>query len=194
MQAVPLKTRRRWREALLALTLVASGVTAATLTVAGPASAAAGCRVSYVVANRWPGGFTANVTITNLGDAVTNWRLTWSFTAGETIAYQWNAVYTQSGADVNAVNVSYNGSLATGASTLIGFIANSSGANPMPSSFALNGVRCGGPAVPTPSPSGDPVPPLPTPSRTPTGDPAPPIPTPSRTPTGDPVPPTPSPR
>ncbi|MGW4643605.1 cellulose binding domain-containing protein [Sphaerisporangium sp. NPDC004334] len=175
-QARSVPTRRRRREVLLALALAASGVTATTLTATGPASAAAGCRVDYIVANQWRGGFTANVTITNLGDALTSWRLTWSFTAGQTIAYKWNAVYTQTGGDVTASNVSYNGSLATGASTLIGFIADSPGANPVPSSFSLNGVVCAGPPVPTPSPTGDPVPPLPTPSRTPIGDPVPPTP------------------
>ncbi len=33
-----------------------------------PASAAAGCTVTYAVSSQWPGGFGANVTINNLGD------------------------------------------------------------------------------------------------------------------------------
>jgi hypothetical protein len=43
---------------------------------------------------------------------------------------------------VTARNVSYNGSLAAGASTNIGFQATHTGNTAKPGSFALNGTTC----------------------------------------------------
>lgn len=55
---------------------------------------------------------------------------------------------------MTAVNASYNGSIATNASTSFGFNAscNNTG-NPAPASFALNGVTCTGTTQPSPSPT-----------------------------------------
>ncbi|GAA1509744.1 hypothetical protein GCM10009677_48260 [Sphaerisporangium rubeum] len=156
-----------------ALTTVLVAVLAVTGALTAPAGAAAGCRVDYTVSSQWPGGFGANVSVTNLGDAITGWRLTWSFTGGQTITQIWNATHTQSGAQVTATNVSYNGSLATGASTSFGFNGSTSGANPTPTNFALNGTNCTG--VPTGSPSTSPSPsvsPSPSPSQTPSPSPS----------------------
>ena len=84
--------------------LAAAGAATLVLTGAGFAgaysasAATAGCRVVYTVTSQWQGGFGANVTITNLGDAVTGWTLTWSFGAGQTVTQAWNATVTQCGA------------------------------------------------------------------------------------------------
>src|SRR3954464_3061099 len=85
------------------------------------AEAATGCRVSYTVSSQWQGGFGASVNITNLGDAVTSWRLTWSFGAGQTVTQLWNGSVSQSGAQVTVTNASYNGAIAAGGSTAFGF-------------------------------------------------------------------------
>ncbi|MFB9235794.1 arabinofuranosidase catalytic domain-containing protein [Plantactinospora siamensis] len=164
-------SRRRW--ALIAgagaLTLLGAGLTAPQFASA----AAAGCSVSYTVSSSWPGGFNANVSVTNLGDPVGSWRLTWNFTAGQTVTQAWNATVTQSGSAVTAANVSYNGSIGTGGSQQFGFNGSQTGANPVPTSFALNGVTCtGGVSTPpsTPPPSTTPpttTPPTTTPPTTP---------------------------
>ncbi|MDI1466421.1 cellulose binding domain-containing protein [Catellatospora sp. KI3] len=128
----------------------------AAVAVALPAgAAAAGCAVDYTVSSQWQDGFGANVTITNLGDPIANWTLTWSYTAGQTVTQFWNTTLTQSGAAVTAKNVSYNGSLATNGTAAFGFNASWSGSNPAPASFALNGVACTGGTTPT-SPSASP--------------------------------------
>src|SRR5689334_12449403 len=88
---------------------------------AGPASAAAGCQVRYTVSSSWPGGFGAAVDITNLGDPVSSWALTFSFPAGQTISQLWNGAVTQSGSAVTVRNASWNGSLATNAKATFGF-------------------------------------------------------------------------
>ena len=59
------------------------------------ASAAAGCRVTYTT-NQWPGGFTGNVGITNLGDPLTSWTLGWTFgDAGQKVVQGWSATFAQ---------------------------------------------------------------------------------------------------
>ncbi|MEO3860764.1 non-reducing end alpha-L-arabinofuranosidase family hydrolase [Acrocarpospora sp. B8E8] len=135
-----------------------------------PAQAAVACRVDYTISSSWSGGFNASVTINNLGDAVNGWRLTWSFGAGQQITQIWNATQTQSGSAVTATNVSYNASIPSGGSTNFGFTGSWNGSNPVPTSFALNGVTCGNPGTPTPNPTPTPTPTLtPTPTPTPTG-------------------------
>ncbi|WP_223868243.1 cellulose-binding domain-containing protein [Microbispora bryophytorum] len=98
-------------------------------------AAAAGCRVDYTVTSQWPGGFTGAVTVTNLGDPVSGWKLAWSFTAGQTVTQAWNATLTQNGAQVIAADAGYNAALATGGSTAFGFNGswNNSANPPSPS-------------------------------------------------------------
>lgn len=153
--------RRLWPAALAVATLVTGG----TVAVAPAATAATGCRVDYVVASQWTDGFTASVKVTNLGDAVSSWLLTWTFPAGQTVNQAWNTTLTQSGAAVTARNASYNGSLGTGGSAEIGFNGSFVGANPVPTAFALNGVACTGSTGTTPTATATPTP---TPTPTPT--------------------------
>ncbi|GAA1776623.1 cellulose binding domain-containing protein [Luedemannella helvata] len=133
--------RPRYVLACAASLVLASGAAILTTTAA---QAATGCRVNYVVSSAWPGGFGANVTITNLGDTVTSWRLTWSFGAGQTITQLWNGSVSQSGAQVSVANVSYNGTITTGGETQFGFNGAWNGTNPVPTDFALNGTACTG--------------------------------------------------
>ncbi|GAA4969374.1 cellulase family glycosylhydrolase [Actinoplanes utahensis] len=136
-------------------TLLACGVaaalgagTVATLTL--PAAAATtGCSVTYTVQSQWTGGFAANVAVTNLGSAVTSWTLTFDFpSTGQRLNQGWSASWAQSGAQVTAASLSWNGSLGTGASTSVGFTGAWSGSNPVPTSFSLNGTTCTGSVVP----------------------------------------------
>ena len=160
-----MKLPRRWPAvALAAATLLAA---ASGITGIGPAAqAATGCQVSYSVTNQWSGGFGAAVNITNLGDAVNGWRLTWSFGAGQTITSLWNGSVVQSGSQVTVTDAGYNANIAPGASTAFGFNGAWTGTNPVPTSFALNGVSCTG-DVQTPPPSTTPST-TPTPSISPT--------------------------
>ncbi|AGL16124.1 arabinofuranosidase catalytic domain-containing protein [Actinoplanes sp. N902-109] len=145
----PASSRRRL---LVAATAAALGMAVAGATGTQLASAAtAGCSVNYTVGSQWPGGFTAEVTVTNLGDPVTSWRLDWGFAAGQAVTQLWNGSFTQSGADVNVTNAAWNGSLGTGASTQFGFNGSDTGSNPVPASFALNGVTCTGGVIPSSS-------------------------------------------
>ncbi len=96
---------RRRTLTLSAAATVAVAAIGVDVMTALPASAATGCRVGYSVSSQWPGGFGANVTITNLGDPVTTWTLVWSYSAGQQVTQAWNATVTQSGSQVTAKNV-----------------------------------------------------------------------------------------
>ncbi|GAA1790209.1 hypothetical protein GCM10009682_10310 [Luedemannella flava] len=125
------------------MTATATLVTAGVVTAVN-ARAATGCRVQYTVTNQWQGGFGANVNLTNLGDPVTSWRVTWTFGAGQTVTQLWNGSVSQSGSAVAVTNVSYNGTLAANATTAFGFNGAWNGSNPVPTSFAMNGTTCTG--------------------------------------------------
>jgi hypothetical protein len=143
-------SRTRYR-AVIACTVGLTAAGATAVLTANPAQAATGCRVDYAIASSWQGGFTTNVTITNLGDPVSSWKLTWSFTAGQTITQLWNGSYTQSGANVSVTNLSYNGSIPTNGNTSLGFNGSWNGSNPVPTNFTLNGTACNGSVGTSPS-------------------------------------------
>ncbi|TNH29796.1 cellulose-binding protein, partial [Micromonospora orduensis] len=145
---------RKPRVANVALVSAGAVLLASTaVAMAAPAgAAAAGCSVDYSVSSQWQGGFGANVTITNLGDPVSGWTLTWSYSAGQTVQQAWNTSLTQSGAAVTARNVDYNGAIATNGTASFGFNGSWNGSNPAPTSFALNGVACTGGTGPTTPP------------------------------------------
>ncbi|MCP2363607.1 hypothetical protein HD597_010627 [Nonomuraea thailandensis] len=125
-----------------------AGVTSAI--TAAPAQAAVACDVTYA-ANQWTsgqnqGGFTANITLKNTGDPITSWTLAFDYpTTGQRYTPTgWGANWSQSGTRVTGTNMPWNGNLATGASTNIGFNGTWTGSNPNPASFSVNGVTCGG--------------------------------------------------
>ncbi len=99
------------------------------------------CKVAYTVQNTWDTGFAAQLTVTNTGTApLSSWKLTFAFPGDQKITQGWNATWAQSGHDVTATNLDWNGSLAAGASTGMGFNAN--GASAKPSAVALDGTAC----------------------------------------------------
>jgi lysophospholipase L1-like esterase len=146
---------RRRLTALAAATLL---LTTTALAAATRADAAAGCQVRYAVSSSWPGGFGASVDITNLGDPLPGWSLTFTFTGGQTITQLWNGSVTQTGAAVTVRDAGWNGSLATNGTASFGFNGSWTGSNPVPAAFALNGTTCTGTIQPpTTPPPGAPV-------------------------------------
>ena len=148
-QARALSSRRstaRLGAAVLAVALLAA--------VAPMARAATACRVTYQVSSQWPGGFTANITITNLGDPLNGWRLEFQFpNASQRVTQGWSATWSQNGQNVTATSMSWNANLGTNQSTSIGFNGAWSGSNPVPTSFTINGVTCTGTGPTTTGPT-----------------------------------------
>ncbi|BCL12878.1 rhamnogalacturonan lyase family protein [Micromonospora sagamiensis] len=160
---------RTSRTALLAAT-VAGALVAGGLTTVVASAAALGCRVDYRLVNEWPGGFGATVDVTNLGDPVTGWTLTWSYDAGQQVTSAWSAVVSQAGAQVTARNVDYNAVIGTGGTVSFGFNGSWDGTrNPAPTSFALNGTTCTGSTTPTTAPATTAPPTTPPPTTPPPG-------------------------
>ncbi|REF98224.1 cellulose binding domain-containing protein [Asanoa ferruginea] len=146
--------------------VTATALLGASLAAAvGTATAAAGCRVDYAVSNQWQGGFGASVTVTNLGDPITGWTLTWSYAAGQTVTQAWNATVTQAGAAVTARDAGYNAALPTNGTATFGFNGAWTASNPAPQTFTLNGAGCTG-TTPTNPPTTEPTPPPTTPPPT----------------------------
>ncbi|GCF10232.1 cellulose binding domain-containing protein [Dictyobacter arantiisoli] len=101
------------------------------------------CSVHYAVTSQWPGGFGGTLTITNTGStAINGWSLQFSFANGQTITQGWNGTFSQLGSSVTIVNVSYNASIAPGASVSPGYNASWNGTNTNPTAFTLNGQPC----------------------------------------------------
>ncbi|MFD0689306.1 glycoside hydrolase family 6 protein [Actinomadura fibrosa] len=138
-------TVRRAAAAAAAAVLAASGAVALAQ---AQASAAAGCKVDYT-ANSWNTGFTATVTLTNLGDAVSGWALEWDFAGDQHVTQGWNGTFSQSGKHVTVRNADWNASLGSGATVSPGFQATYSGTNEAPTAFKLNGTACTGAPGPT---------------------------------------------
>ncbi|GAA4786295.1 cellulose binding domain-containing protein [Streptomyces ziwulingensis] len=106
----------------------------------GPAGA---CAVTYAVTHEWPGGFQADVTLTNTGTtAWTGWSLGFAFPGGQRVSQMWNAEHTQSGPAVTARNVGWNARVAAGSSVGFGFTGSRSDGNAEPAAFTLGGERC----------------------------------------------------
>jgi cellulose binding protein with CBM2 domain len=96
----------------------------------------AACSVTDSLTSSWSTGYQLAFTVASTGTGGTSsWNVSFSLPAGETIASSWNATVTQSGTSVNAASVSYNGSLAPGASTSWGMVVNGA-------SQALTGLTC----------------------------------------------------
>jgi hypothetical protein len=100
------------------------------------------CHVTYAPSS-WPGGFTANVTVTNTGSsAINGWTLGFTYPGDQHITNAWNATVTQTGASVTAANLSYNALIGPGASQSFGVQGTWSASNASPTGFTLNGAPC----------------------------------------------------
>jgi lysophospholipase L1-like esterase len=101
------------------------------------------CKVSYVIQNQWAGGFTNSTTITNTGSsAISSWTLKFTFPGSQQVTEGWDGTFSQSGSQVTVTNMSYNGSIASGASLSLGFNGSWTTSNPNPTAFTLNGATC----------------------------------------------------
>jgi hypothetical protein len=101
------------------------------------------CRAGYRTTSTWTGGFVAELTLTNTGSStVDGWTLAFTFGGDQRIGSAWNAVVAQSGATVTLANVSWNRTLAPGATATIGVMGSWHAGNGVPTSFTLNGGAC----------------------------------------------------
>ncbi|RIV37599.1 extracellular catalytic domain type 1 short-chain-length polyhydroxyalkanoate depolymerase [Micromonospora radicis] len=108
-----------------------------------PPPGSTSCRVQYA-ADSWNNGLVANITVTNTSpSAVNGWTVQWTWPGSQQVTSAWNATVTQTGNQVTARNVSYNGTIAANQSVSFGVQATHTGSNPPPGQFTLNGAACG---------------------------------------------------
>jgi hypothetical protein len=123
-----------------------SGTVADTRTATVPIAATTtppGCKVVYTRVSEWPGGFVADVTVTNTGTApISGWSIGFTFPGDQTVTSAWNAAITQSGSTVTAANLGYNRVLNPAAATSFGLLGTWHTSDAPPTSFTLNGRSC----------------------------------------------------
>ncbi|HEX6346506.1 glycoside hydrolase family 9 protein [Umezawaea sp.] len=101
-----------------------------------------GCEVSYR-STKWASGQTASIEVRNSGDeAWDGWTLGFGFPGGQKITNGWSATWRQEGAEVTGTSLSWNGKLAPGASTHLGFVASAGAGDADPATFRINGKVC----------------------------------------------------
>jgi endo-1,4-beta-xylanase len=85
------------------------------------------CTAAYRLVNSWPGGFQAEVTVGNSGaTTITSWTVTLGLASGQSINNLWSGVNTGTTGTIPVRNANYNGTVAGGATTTFGFVANGS--------------------------------------------------------------------
>ena len=122
---------------LVAVAAMAIVVSAAVVT---PASATGQFACDYRF-QTWPGGFWAELMITNNGPAVNGWTAHWTFDNDERLGSIWNAVMTQQTSDVTATPMPWNRSIPTGGSAAFGWTAFAS-TTETPTDITINGTPC----------------------------------------------------
>jgi cytochrome c553 len=110
------------------------------------------CTVDYKIVNQWNNGFTAEVKITNLGDNLNGWTVSWNMPNGQVINGLWKGQHTQQGDSVEVINYDWNQNIATGSVIDFGFNASHEGTNDIPADITVNGVLCDGQVAPPPPP------------------------------------------
>ena len=63
-------------------------------TIPTVANAATACQVTYTKAWDNGSGFGANITIQNLGDPLTSWTLTFSYSGSQRVTQGWSATWS----------------------------------------------------------------------------------------------------
>src|SRR4051812_21543184 len=95
---------------VLALLITLAGSLIAVVPLADGMEAATGCTAVYTN-NDWGAGFTAGITLTNLGDAWTSWTLTYSYSGSQKLTNGWSGKWSQTGKDIAVQNETWNGSV-----------------------------------------------------------------------------------
>jgi hypothetical protein len=119
-------------------------------TVQTAAHAAVSCSASY--AKTWDNGsaFGATITVTNAGDPLTTWELSFDFPGNQVITQMWDgtptpATPTPAGAVITINPASYNAAKGAGATWSVGFNGTyTGGANNNPPSVSCTGNGSGG--------------------------------------------------
>jgi hypothetical protein len=110
-------------------------------TAARPAHAAPPVTCQYTFFT-WPGGFSADLTVTNEGPAINGWTTHWTLDEPTVLGGVWQAVMSMpTPLEMTATNLSWNAVIATGSRISFGWTA-SAPTTEVPTDITVNGVPC----------------------------------------------------
>jgi endoglucanase len=98
------------------------------------------CAAVYEPGSSWGSGHTAQLTVTNGGDALDGWTLSWTFPGTQRMTQHWNTSAVQVGATVTARPAAHNARLDRNGSVTVGYVAD--GALGKPYEVKLDGTSC----------------------------------------------------
>jgi beta-glucosidase len=111
------------------------------------AATVAACTVEYDVTSQWATGFVADLRVTAGGSALAGWTVRFALPDGQVVSNAWNAAVSQSGAQVAARNLDWNGAVPASGSVSFGFQGIHNGTNAPPTAATVNGTSCAVTAV-----------------------------------------------
>jgi hypothetical protein len=146
------------RRASLRAATTAALLVGGMLTVAVPASRAAGntgLMASFAVTSTWGSGFEGGYTVTNKSThTVSSWTITFDLPANEAVTSSWNGTVTHSGTHYTIVSPTWESPLAPGDSApAVGMDFSYSGSVVQPSACLINNGPCVGVPADTVAPS-----------------------------------------
>ncbi|GLW35181.1 hypothetical protein Areg01_81170 [Actinoplanes regularis] len=101
------------------------------------------CKVAYKTTSDWPGGFVAEVKLTNTATtAVHGWSLAVSLGGDQRVTSSWAARWVQSGSTVTLTSETWNATIQPGADITIGLVGTYTTSSAPATAAALNGTAC----------------------------------------------------
>ena len=102
-----------------------------SITVEGPQGG--DVTATYSNINQWNNGFQSSIIIENNSDsAISNWKVTFTFTGNQQINNGWGGIYVQNGQRVTITPEAWNGTIHPNSRVDLGFTASYSGTNDDP--------------------------------------------------------------
>ncbi|MFE1953194.1 MULTISPECIES: glycoside hydrolase family 18 chitinase [Streptomyces] len=145
-RSVPRQRLRHRTTAALATLVLPAAALVGLATPSHAAAEASAVTATFAKTQDWGSGFEGKWTIKNSGSTtVSSWTVEWDYPSGTKVTSAWDATVTNSADHWTAKNLSWNGTLAPGASVSFGFNGTGSGA---PTGCKLNGGSCDGGDVP----------------------------------------------
>jgi cellulose binding protein with CBM2 domain/fibronectin type III domain protein len=112
-------------------------------TTSPPPAPATRCTVAYRTTSDWPGGFVAEVKLTNTATtAVNGWSLAVSLGGDQRVTSSWAAKWVQSGSTVTLTSETWNATIQPGAAITLGLLGTYTRSNAPATTAALNGTAC----------------------------------------------------
>ena len=108
-----------------------------------PTTPAVQCKVAYKTTSDWPGGFVAEVQLTNTATtAVNGWSLAVPLGGDQRVTSSWAAKWAQSGSVVTLTSETWNATIQPGAGITLGLVGTYAKSNAPATTAALNGAAC----------------------------------------------------